>query len=283
MKTIGELGVMAALETFVPAVIRAGQIALRIQDDLTKGRIANPYGKDDESRFTAALTPGDLVVENYLGAEVLGQFADVSFFGEEHELDQVSRLFPANGKYVVTLDPINGTLYYMQGVPQWDIIMTVVQDARIVGALVCLPYWQQIYVAERGQGARIYEYISDREFDHCPFHLRPQERMIQINSSDPRIRGRLEEAGYHVVSSRTDYRDGDVDWRYATHGILTGRLCGIYKQLPNLIDSGAVAMIAKEAGGKVSEANFHRTTYRGDSMVVGANKQIHDDIMQATA
>jgi len=282
MRSMRQCAGLYAMQLLLPTFARAAEVAHRIQADLLAGKIQNPYGKDDESRFSAALTPADLLVEDIIGAEVYRLFSDVSFMGEEHALDRVSNLFPRDADYVLTLDPINGTLYYMHGVPQWDMIVSLRYRDEYVAGMIYLPHKGLAYAAERDDGA--YCLLLNQEIRNpLPFRLHDWGSTVQVNTGNRKTLEGLRKARYHVVNSRTDYRDGDRDWKYATHGILTGSLCGILKENTNMIDSGVIAFIAEEAGATVTPTRFDPMTGRGGTTIIGATPEIHDAIVQAIA
>lgn len=284
MQDIAVIGVRKAIEYLLPALVTAGKIAGRIQDALVRGAVVNTNGqKAAFGRFGAALTDADILVESFLGSVILTSFTDVTFAGEEHEQDRISAYFPTDGAYEITLDPVNGTLFFADGLPIYDIILTVRQRGAYLAAVAYLPRASRCFIGIAGEGAFT---TTDRDIAAGapwePFALPPHRNVILTHRAAQQEIAALREAGFGVIDQEGDYA-GQPDWTIALNSILTGGVVGLVKHRAHLIDWGAVGFISALAGGTCSELHFDPATQRSDLMIAAANRATYDRITSALA
>jgi fructose-1,6-bisphosphatase/inositol monophosphatase family enzyme len=82
----------------------------------------------------------------------------VRFFGEEHEQTYNTKYFRATdlgamGDYLVALDPIDGTQFYLDGHSNYQIILSILNADDYEAAIAVTPGQNLYYYALRGQGA----------------------------------------------------------------------------------------------------------------------------------
>lgn len=138
------------LEVLLPPLRLAAGYSRQIQS-----KIAAQPAKDGPSKFAAALTDADLSIQTFVEVALLGSFPDIRFYGEEFEQSYNTKYFRAidlgpAGDYLVTLDPIDGTLFYMDGFPNYQIIMTVLNADGFEAVLAMSPVEGCYYSAFRG-------------------------------------------------------------------------------------------------------------------------------------
>jgi myo-inositol-1(or 4)-monophosphatase len=95
------------------------------------------------------VTEGDERVEEFVIRSLQKQFPDHGFDSEERGKENVE------AEYVWTLDPIDGTRYYADGVPLWAVSLALARGGEPVLAVVYSPKLRQMYSAVSGQGAAL--------------------------------------------------------------------------------------------------------------------------------
>lgn len=101
--------------------------------------------KEDRTPVTVA----DREAESVLASRLLGEFPDDAFLGEE------SGERVGSSGYRWTVDPIDGTKSFVQGVPLFGVLVGLEDPSGepVVG-VACLPALNELVVAGRGMGCR---------------------------------------------------------------------------------------------------------------------------------
>lgn len=179
-------------------------------------------------------------------------------------------------KRLFVVDPLDGTVNFLHGIPFWCVSIGVVEGDRIVAAVVHAPALGETFTAEAGRGARL------------------NGKPIQVSET-----AELREA---LVASGFGYRldelpDDNLDnWRALTLAsagtrrfgsaaidlayVACGRVDGFFELHLNAWDVAAGTLLVREAGGAV-------TDFRGDGSLakvlhgrnlVASNGRIHEAI-----
>ncbi|WP_281062893.1 inositol monophosphatase family protein, partial [Limnoraphis robusta] len=138
------------LETLLPYLRVAAGYARQLQPLIR----ALP-AKDGDNFFAEALTDADLSIQTLVEVALLGTFPNIRFYGEEHELSGNTKYFRSielgeKGDYLVTLDPIDGTKFYLDGHNNYQIILTVLNSDEFEAVLAISPTLNTYYYALRG-------------------------------------------------------------------------------------------------------------------------------------
>lgn len=128
------------LETLREAVRRAGSHALKLASEGFE-----TYIKKDRSPVTSA----DLAVNEILKEVLLTAFRGDAWLSEETPDD--GRRFHSTRVWII--DPIDGTKYFMRGVPQYAISVALVESQQPIVAAVYNPATNELFSAVRGTGA----------------------------------------------------------------------------------------------------------------------------------
>jgi fructose-1,6-bisphosphatase/inositol monophosphatase family enzyme len=285
-----QVGVARFISDLVPKFVAAGRVACKIQDAILAGKAGSIEQKSGGS-FASALTDADLLVEGFLGMAILADYEDVAFYGEERAMDRVSTYFPETAPYTVTLDPIDGTLYFKNGLPLFSIIMTVCHDARIVAAVAYLPREERFYVGF-GPGKGAYRFsssttpaqfkkaVADRMWKHYVLPEQKSSTVILIGKSDLVNRQALENAGFTVVHGDSEYK-GQPDWKNGSIRLLSGEVAGLVTRNAQLIDAGAISFIVASAGGKDNGPLYDPSSMLAPRLIVGTSPATYDRIVAA--
>ncbi|MEK7158839.1 MAG: inositol monophosphatase family protein [Patescibacteria group bacterium] len=280
---IEKIGVRYAVTQLLPILWIAGDIAKRLQPAVIAAhRCGGGVPQKDGGRFTAALTDADVIIGTMVGAHILTMFNDATFEDEEWERDRISAYFPEKARYRITLDPIDGTLYYLNNLPLFAVVVTILDEKTIVAAVVHLPIPGMFYIGIAGDGAftTTSQYVRSGLNLWEPFKLcsDPPSAVLCFRH-DETIRRALATAEFQPISSQ-EYQEGEP-WNYSAHSVLTGDACGVVQPNAPLRDWGASGFIAGLAGGKTNDPFYDPMTLRTPLMIVGASPKVYDQINKA--
>lgn len=272
MHSIEQIGIFAAMKLLLPTVHLAGKAARLIQKEIMNGT-GTHLVKDLGNPFADALTDADLLVEDMIGSAIATLFDDASFYGEEEKMDRISKYIPQGKKYLITLDPINGTRYFKNGLSCYELILTFCSDQSIKGVMIYFPHTEQMIFVEDG--------IPILSSQGDPFKtVISKKPIILLGAPFVHARAELEEQGYAVVMPMLDYHDSGA-WDICPAGILDGRIAGMALGSSQLIDNVAIAYAADSLGSYVKINNLDFSTKRADRVVVATQPQIFKDIVYA--
>ena len=245
------------LSALLPFLKVAGAYAQQIQK-----RIAiHPDKYEGDHVFANALTDADLSIQNFIEVTLLAKFPDVRFYGEEYESTYNTKYFRAidlgpQGDYLITLDPIDGTRYYMDGHPNYLVMLTVINADGFEAAIALSPASDRYYYSLRDQGTFVGS--MDDDLDQCkPLKIEnPKEKIVLGTALSP-IADTVRKH-YPVVDLKTEY-SSEVPVP-PINGLLTGEVSGVILASAQFIDTAALAWMAKEMG-------YCLTTYDGSPLL----------------
>jgi myo-inositol-1(or 4)-monophosphatase len=202
---------------------------------LAGGLLRERAGRGDESGVSSKSTPTDLVSEADLAAEhaireLLGaRRPDDGFLGEEGGDE------PGSSGLRWIVDPLDGTVNFLFGIPQWSVSVAVTDADGAVAGAVYDPNRDELFTAVRGGPARLLAPAGESE--------------LHGRASDPRGDGGL---GTAMVATGLAY-DAAVRERQAQ---VLARLAGRVRDIRRL---GSAALdLAWTAAGRY-DAYFERS------------------------
>lgn len=267
----------------LPTLRLASYYACNIQKKIQAQPEKTQYG---DNFYATALTDADLTIQTALEMALLGQFPQIHFFGEEYEKSYNTKYFQSinlGEELLITLDPIDGTRFYLDGKDSFSIIVSVIKNNCYQGALVIQPQRDCYYYCIQGKGvffANLYEDLDDAQ----PLHLAPlSSKRIYLSFALSDLKGILEDE-FETWCSAIDYSNKAKPAEYLD--LFFGNLAGIVLGHGNLIDSGIFAFMAEEMGAIV-------TTYSGEKwqpflgvknmrisgLVIAYNPEIHQKLV----
>jgi fructose-1,6-bisphosphatase/inositol monophosphatase family enzyme len=273
------------LETLFPYLQTAAAYARQIQSQIT----ALPEKEQTQNFFAAALTDADLSVQNLVEVALLGHFPTIRFYGEEHEQSRNTKYFRAidlgeMGDYLVTLDPIDGTQFYLDGHRNYQIILTVLNADDYEAAIALSPSQNRVYYALRDEGA--FAGALDAGLAACqPLTITPQRSAIYLGWNMGALIEPLRDR-YEVVHIKTSYSKEVQISNF--NSILNGELAGAVVESGKFIDGGAIAFLAQAAGcivttfdGQLLPPLHTSTDYARPGLVVAASAEVHTTLLNA--
>ncbi|MEM8545741.1 MAG: inositol monophosphatase family protein [Cyanobacteria bacterium P01_H01_bin.119] len=274
------------LTTVLPQLRLAAAYAQQIQ----AGIVAQP-DKDHlpENFFATALTDADLSIQTFVEVVLLGQFPKLRFYGEEFEKTYNTKYFSGielgpPGEYLVTLDPIDGTRFYLDGHPSYQIILTVLGWETFEAVLAVSPAYDRYYYTLKGEGTFVGQLYDD--LDACePLSINQPKPTILLGWDMEALRDKLSDR-YSVVSVQEDYRSDRLI--PTVNNILTGDLCGVVLARGKFIDGAALATLAQGMGYRISDHDgsalppLHACkNYQWPGLIMAASDEVYQDLLMA--
>ncbi len=202
------------------------------------------------------VSEADKNVELAVRAALAEAFPDDGIVGEEGAPS------PGTSGYTWVIDPIDGTTNFINGIPQWCVILACVHQAKTVIGVVHDPVHDEMHHAAAGGGA----FCNDRPI-HCSPKTSLREGSLGVGFS-----GRTHIEGIkRLVSLACDA--GTVFWRNGSGGlslayVATGRILGYAEEHMNAWDFLAGHLIVAEAGGRVEPVDADDAIVHGGRVVV---------------
>ncbi|MGB3496410.1 MAG: inositol monophosphatase family protein [Elainellaceae cyanobacterium] len=272
------------LETLFPFLQGAAAYAQQIQATIN----ALP-SKDSDNPFAAALTSADLSIQTLVEVALLGAFPDIRFYGEEYEQSYNTAYFRSielgdTDDYLVTLDPIDGTRFYKDGYPNYQIILTILNTDDYEAVIALSPAYGSFDVAFRGQGT-LRGQIDQGLVSAVPYQVKRTNLPIFLGTTMGDLAKGLGDR-HSIIDVQQDY---STETRIPNvNGILNGELSAVAIRTGKFIDGGALAFLAREAGCIVTGLDgsplppVHSCTdHQFSGIVMATSSELHHDILNA--
>ena len=248
------------LEVALAAVRSAGP-AFRASFGRASGIVEKKVGA-----YRSPVTDADKEIEKMIRTVLTEYFPDHSIVGEE---------FPAQKKkspYTWYIDPIDGTINYIRGLPVASISVGLWRDETPLVAVVCEPISGDVYSAVRGEGA---------------FKNGTQELSV---SSISKLSGGMGGAGRVAVLATNSalQRVARSIYRGRVYGgsalelcfIAEGKLDVLVSERIKIYDVAAGMLILTEAGGAATDWEG-KPFISTSTQFAASNGKIHGELLQA--
>lgn len=237
---------------------KAGDHALSFFQNLSEGQIESKGRQDWVSE-------ADKSVETFIREALAETFPDDGIVGEEHAPKQGSTGFDW------VIDPIDGTTNFVNGIPNWTIVLAGVQDARTQIGVIHDPMMKETFATKRGHGAKL------------------NDAAMSVNTTSGLASGTIAvgysnrvEAMNVVPVIEVLLRKGAMFHRNASGAlslayVAAGRLLGYVEEHMNAWDCLAGQLLIEEAGGVIEEQNADEMIAKGGRVVAGG-PQVFDEL-----
>jgi myo-inositol-1(or 4)-monophosphatase len=250
---------------------RSALLNVMVQAVLKAGRgLARDFG-EVENLQVSVKGPGDYVsaadrrAEETLIAELKRVRPGYSFLTEE--TGAIDGTDKAN-RWIV--DPLDGTTNFLHGIPLFAVSLALERDGQLVAGVIFNPILNELYVAERGQGA----YLNDRRM-RVANRRNVADAVVATGTPNVGREGHDEFIGeLRAVMAATAgvRRCGsaalDLAW------VASGRFDGFWERSLSPWDMAAGIVVVQEAGGAVSGAAGDGDMMASGAIVAG-NETIH--------
>ena len=178
-----------------------------------------------------------------------------------------------NNKNRWIIDPIDGTLNFLNGVPQFCISVAYEENNEILCGVILNPITNEMFCAEKGNGA----YLNN---SRIRVSNKKKIKDSLIATGGPKLASKIKEKMFseyievsNVSSNVRKFGSAALDMAY----VACGRFDGYWQREINLWDIAAGVVIVKEAGGFV-EFFEEDTKYLLKKNVLATNSSIHFEL-----
>jgi myo-inositol-1(or 4)-monophosphatase len=214
----------------------------------------------------------DVAIERSFRAMIAERFPDHAVLGEELQQEEQVEQLP---EYCWVLDPIDGTTNYAHGLPIFCCSIALEQRGEPIVAAVFDPNRQELFTAERGQGAWL------------------NGKPMRVSSTDVLIDSLLV-TGFHYGVHRDPGELMGLFTKFITRAravrrlgsaaldlcyVAAGRFEGFWEQKLHPWDIAAGALLVQEAGGRVTGVDGSLYSSRGGS-VLATNGPVHEEMLR---
>ena len=171
------------------------------------------------------------------------------------------------------VDPLDGTTNFLHGLPHWCISIALERDRRIIAGLVYAPVANELYMAERGQGAT----LNDKRL-RVSARARLPDALIACGTP---FLGHGDIAGFSAEQARILAETSgirrfgaaalDIAW------VAAGRVDGFWEHNLSPWDIAAGAIIVKESGGAVTDIDGSDRWLQTGNLLV-SNDVLHQEL-----
>lgn len=273
------------LGTLYPTLKLAAEYAIAIQQRIKTRPEKTEFG---DNFYATALTDADLTIQTALELAILAKFPTIAFFGEEYQSSYNTKYFRetnlAPGELLITLDPIDGTRAYLDGLSTFAIIITVIRGDSYEGVLIIKPRQKYYLVSLKDKGTYQGSLEQDQLSLEQPLTLaKLQSSKVYLSFGLNSLRSPLNR-DFQVWCSATDYAPPETPPEYLD--LVRGDLAAAILEKGNLIDSAAIGFVAKEAGAIVTHwdgSEFEPFSLieplKIAGIVIAHNQEIHRQII----
>jgi histidinol phosphatase-like enzyme (inositol monophosphatase family) len=224
--------------------------------------------KDDKSPVTAA----DRQAEQLLRKRVKDAFPEDGILGEEFGEESGTSGF----RWI--LDPIDGTISFISGVPLYGTLVGVEHERDGVIGVICIPALGECIYAARGGGA----WYLKGDSRPCPATVSHRDRLgdaVFLTSQIDSFRARGAEDAYLALekAARVTRTWGDC---YGYLLVATGRADVMVDPVMNLWDAAALQAVMEEAGGVFCDWRGAPTIHSGEG--IGCNRELLPQVLAIT-
>ena len=213
--------------------------------------------KNDSSPVTIA----DKEAEKAIRICIQAAFPNAKFVGEEGGGSRDENEF-------WTIDPIDGTKFFIHGIPLWSTLISLYRNGEIVLGLSYVPLIDELLYAEKGKGAFLNEKkvhvstkdtLKDSFISYCEITQDPKlNNLLYLLRNSSFSASFYSSFGYHLVAN------GRAECFFEPHG--------------KIWDNAPFKAIIEEAGGKITDLEGGEWT-KDSTGAVATNGLIHDEVI----
>ena len=236
--------ISANLNLMIKASEKVSKVLIRDFGEIEKLQVSKKGPTD-------FVTNSDLKTEKIIIEELKKARPNYSFISEENGIE-----INKDKKNTWIIDPIDGTVNFLHGIPHFAISIALQSNNEIVSGLIFDPIKNEMFYAEKDKGA---------------FFNNQRIRVSKKNKINECLF-----ATSGVVKSELDlpYRKSGsaaLDLAY----VASGRYDGYFQNGLNLWDIAAGIIIVKEAGGVINEINLNK---HNNIKVIASSNEINQKL-----
>lgn len=220
-------------------------------------------GVDSKSSHTDLVSDADRASETVIVSAIRWAFPEDAIVAEEGSLE------PGGSGRTWYIDPLDGTINYLYGVPHWSISISCEDEKGGLLGVVYDPCKEELFIAERGKGA----WLSTRRLEVSAESNLGKALVTTGFGYEAAVRQRQGATAARIVSRVRDLRRFgsaalDLAW------VAAGRLDGYYETGVMSWDVSAGILLVREAGGLVTDVEGIGLDRRRG--LIASNVRIHE-------
>jgi len=200
----------------------------------------------------------DLEVETFIRGQIATNFPEDGIYGEEHAD------VPSKSGWSWVIDPIDGTANFVNGIPQWCVILACVHEDQTKVGVIFEPSANEMFWGATAQGA----FVNDTKLSVST------TKSLNDGSVGVGMNGRsATQAASNLISELSER--GGIFFRNASGGLMlayvaAGRLIGYTEAHMNAWDCLAGQLLIEEAGGIIETQSANQMLTTGGRVIAGA-------------
>ncbi|MDR3274395.1 MAG: inositol monophosphatase [Endomicrobium sp.] len=197
-------------------------------------------------------------------------FPQHGILAEENGINEIEK------DYCWIIDPLDGTVNFVHGIPMFCVSIGLKYKDEIISGVIYSPVMKEIFMAEKNKGAwlngkkikvsKIKDTIHSLAATGFPYYIRQNNTRVMKNFKNIV----LEAQGIRRLGSAA------LDIAY----VACGRFEFFWEEGLKPWDIAAGIVIAKEAGGKVSDYLFSDASVFKDTMIASNGTAVHKEILK---
>lgn len=215
------------------------------------------------------VTNADYESEKFIISKIKEKYPEHSIVSEEKG-EEIN-----NSDYTWYIDPLDGTTSFIHGLPMFGVSIALAKKGDIILGVIYLPFFDELYVAEKGKGA----YINGKR-TRVSENSDVKNSLINISST------RVVDDEAHIKKVTRILR------KFPGSRIIGGasfNLCQVAKGCldayvisePSPWDIAAGFLIIREAGGKATSLDKSGFSVETKKDIIVSNGKIHDQIVKS--
>jgi myo-inositol-1(or 4)-monophosphatase len=222
----------------------AGEAARMLASRRPAGPLGRPEVADTKSSPTDVVTEMDRAAEALIGRLLLAERPGDAILGEEGGES-------GHGRVRWIIDPLDGTVNYLYGLPDWAVSIAAEVDGAVVAGVVCVPARDEMFTAVRGEGAWLRSGAQPPIAARCNAPVALHQALVATGFGYAAARRVVQgEVVAAVLPQVRDIRRGGscaVD----LCSLAMGRVDAFYERGVNYWDFAAGGLVATEAGAQL--------------------------------
>ena len=196
------------------------------------------------------VTDADVAAQKCIESQISAAFPRHQFLGEESSLTVVDRFAMSDEDWLWVVDPLDGTVNYVHGLPNFAVSIALMNGAKTVLGVVFDPMANELYTATLGRGAT----MNDRTLKSSGC-LNLDKALVAASFPTQVQKDSVEVAQFVevLVRSQSIRRLGSAALNLCY--VAQGRLDAYWAGMLKVWDIAAGALIATEAGAALSKQN----------------------------
>ena len=237
---------------------------------LLEGFEGAPSGVDAKSSHTDLVSDADRDSETAIVSAIRWAFPEDAIVAEEGSLE------PGGSGRTWYVDPLDGTINYLYGVPHWAVVICLADQAGALAGVVYDPVRDDLFSAERGGGATVSRAGGTPRILRTTALTDLGTALVATGfayvADDREEQARILTRVLGKVRDLRRYGSAALDLSW----VGAARFDAYFESVDKPWDWMAGALIVREAGGRVTELTQARS---GHPHIVASAPGIHDSLV----